>query len=298
MKLSIAIITMNRQDQIKEAIESCFRCDLPEETEFVVVDNASSDNTEEVVKLLFKGGKYSLIYKKNSENIGAGGGRNLAHTLCSGQYIYAMDDDAYISDTNNDFFMRAIDMLDRYHDIAALATQIYDNAWKANRQQISGKEIYPGIYKTKMFCGASHFLRMDFYKEPQYLPNKYGYEELPPSLLAYDAGYITAFCPELVVIHNPKINKWDRSNRDNNEFLFRDCAIPYSIRKMMYPVLFHPICYFAYIRRIKKHLSYVENAKKECDKLVEENCRVYPIKKKIKFSTVIKLYKNFGVAIF
>ncbi len=298
MKLSIAIITMNRQDQIKEAIESCFRCSLPAETEFVVVDNASSDNTQEVIGSLFKESKYRLVYKKNSENIGAGGGRNLAHALCSGQYIYAMDDDAYISDKSNDFFMRAICMLDRYHDIAALATQIYDNAWKANRQQISGKEVYPGIYKTKMFCGASHFLRTDFYKEPPYLPNKYGYEELPPSLLAYDAGYITAFCPELVVIHNPKVNKWDKSNSDNNEFLFRECAIQYSVHKMMYPTAFHPICYLAYLSRIKKHLASVRNAKKECDKLAEENFKMYNIKKKIKFSTVIKLYKDFGFAIF
>lgn len=298
MKLSIAIITMNRQEQIKEAIESCFQCSLPAETEFVIVDNASSDNTEVVVRTLFDGCRYSLVYKKNSENIGAGGGRNLAYTLCSGQYIYAMDDDAYIPGTNNDFFIRAIEFLDLYHDIAALATQIYDNAWKDNRQQISGKEVYHGVYKTKMFCGASHFLRTDFYKEPPYLSNKYGYEELPPSLLAYDAGYITAFCPELVVIHNPKINKWDKSNSNNNEILFRECAIPYSIHKMMYPAVFHPICYFAYLSRIKKHLASVKSAKNECDKLVEENCEMYSIKKKIRFSTVIRLYKDFGLSIF
>lgn len=298
MKLSIAIVTMNRQAQIKEAIESCFQCQLPEETEFVVVDNASEDNTEVVVRALFEDGKYSLIYKKNSENIGAGGGRNLAHTLCSGQYIYALDDDAYISKANRDFFIHAITLLDRYPDIAALATQIYDNAWKANRQRISGNEVYPGIYKTKMFCGASHFLRTDFYKEPPYLPNKYGYEELPPSLLAYDAGYITAFCPQLIVIHNPKMDKWNKSNSDNNEFLFRECAIQYSVHKMMYPAVFYPICYFAYLSRIKKHLASIKNAKKECDKLAEENSKMYSIQKKIKVSTVIKLYKDFGLTIF
>ena len=298
MKLSIAIVTMNRHEQIKEAIESCLRCELPKETEFVIVDNASTDNTEAVVKSLFEGSEYSLIYKKCSENLGAGGGRKLAYTLSSGQYVYAMDDDAYISAVNSDFFTRAIDVLDRYLNIAALATQIYDNAWKANRQQASGKEIYPRIYKTKMFCGGSHFLRTDFYGESPYLPNKYGYEELPPSLLAYDAGCIIAFCPDLLVIHNPKIDKWDASNSKNNAILFRECAIQYSIRKMMYPTAFHPICYFAYTRRIRKHLSSVKGAKIECDKLVEENCRMYPIKKRIRFSTVIRLYKDFGVAVF
>lgn len=297
-KLSICLVTMNRSKQLREALESCLSCMMPVETEFVIVDNASTDDTESVVKSIFEGSKYPLIYKKNSENIGVGGGRNLANTLCSGQYIYAMDDDAYISDTNNDFFICAIELLDRYPDIVVLSTQIYDNAWKANRQQISGKEIHPGIYKTKMFCGGSHFLRTSFYKGPPYLPNKYGYEELPPSLLAYDAGYVTAFCPKLLVIHNPKVNKWDKSNNENNEFLFIEVALKYSIHKMMYPTIFRPICYMAYIQRIKKHLSSVENAKKECDKLVEENCRMYPLNKKIKVSTVMGLYKDFGIAIF
>lgn len=298
MKLSIAIITMNRQEQIKEAIESCFRCNLPAETEFVVVDNDSTDNTEETVKSLFANGKYVLIYQKNSQNLGAGGGRNVANSLCSGQYIYALDDDAYIPETNLNFFVRAIELLDRYNDVAALATQIYDNAWQSNRQEVCGKEIYPGVYKTKAFCGGSHFLRTAFYKKPPYLPNKYGYEELPPSLIAYDAGYITALCPELIVIHNPKVNKWDKNNEDNNVFIFKDCAIPYSIHKMMYPAVFRPICYLAYIKRIKKHLSSVANAKEECDKLVEENCRLYPVDRKIRFSTVMELFKDFGVSIF
>ena len=298
MKLSIAIVTMNRQEQIKEAIESCFHCSLPEETEFVIVDNASTDHTEFIVKSLFQGRKYSLTYKKNEKNVGVGGGRNVAHALCSGQYIYAMDDDAYISDTNPDFFTRAIELLDLHSDIAALATQIYDNAWQANRQQIIGKELYPGIYKTKMFCGGSHFLRTSFYKEPPYLPNIYGYEELPPSLLAYDAGYVTALCPALLAIHNPKVDKWKKHNSNNNEFLFRECAVQYAIRKMMYPTIFHPICYFAYISRIKKHLSSIKDAKRTCDELVKRNCKMYPLKKRIRSITVIRLYKDFGIAIF
>ena len=298
MKLSIAIVTMNRQDQVGQAIESCFRCDLPFETEFVVVDNASTDNTEETVKSLFENAEYNLIYKKVEENQGVGGGRNLANSLCTGQYIYAMDDDAYISETNLDFFVRAIKLLDSHNDIVALTTMIYDTAWQCNRQEARGKEFYPGVYKTAMFCGGSHFLRTSFYKESPYLPNKYGYEELPPSLLAYDAGYVTALCTELLVIHNPKVNKWDKSISSNTVLICRDCAIPYSIRRMMYPKVFTPILYLAYVTRIRKHLAFVDNAKDVCDKLVEENCRLYPINSKIKFSTVIGLLKNFGISIF
>ena len=48
MKLTIAIITMNRAQQLKEAIESCFQSQLPQETEFVIIDNASTDDTQTV----------------------------------------------------------------------------------------------------------------------------------------------------------------------------------------------------------------------------------------------------------
>ena len=45
-ELSVCVITMNRAEQLKEALESCVACKLPEKTEFVVLDNASTDDTE------------------------------------------------------------------------------------------------------------------------------------------------------------------------------------------------------------------------------------------------------------
>lgn len=49
--------------------------------------------------------------------------------------------------------------------IAALATQIYDEAWKANRLEINGKKLSDDIYLCKMFCEGSHFLRRNFLKK-------------------------------------------------------------------------------------------------------------------------------------
>lgn len=48
--LSITFVTMNRSKQLENAINSCLMCNLPSETEFVIVDNASTDNTEEIIK--------------------------------------------------------------------------------------------------------------------------------------------------------------------------------------------------------------------------------------------------------
>ena len=50
MKLSIAVVTMNRSIQLIEALDSCLTCNLPNDTEFVIIDNASTDDTEQKVK--------------------------------------------------------------------------------------------------------------------------------------------------------------------------------------------------------------------------------------------------------
>ena len=45
-KLTIAVLTMNRAEQMRHAIESCLNCVLPSRTQFVIVDNASTDHTQ------------------------------------------------------------------------------------------------------------------------------------------------------------------------------------------------------------------------------------------------------------
>ena len=165
--LSICVVTMNRASQLNEALESCLACELPKETEFIIVDNASTDQTEQVVTELFQAHQYSYIYEKLDKNLGCGGGRNYAFTQAKGKYIYALDDDAIIDTKKNRlFFEEAIAILNKYHDIVSLTTQIYDTAWKANR--LSGNKIKyaENLYKLKMFCGGSHFLRKDFFLFP------------------------------------------------------------------------------------------------------------------------------------
>ena len=95
---------MNRAMQLKEALESCLFCNLPAETEFVIVDNASSDNTEQLVKATLGNSNFKYYYDKLSENLGVGGGRNYAFDKARGKYVYMLDDDAVIDNANPDFY--------------------------------------------------------------------------------------------------------------------------------------------------------------------------------------------------
>lgn len=299
MKLSICVITMNRAAQLKEALNSCLACTLPKETEFVIIDNASTDNTETVVHETLKASGYNYYYEHLSENLGVGGGRNFAYSKANGEYAYMLDDDAVIDREHNpDFFVRAVEILDKNSKIVTLTTQIYDTAWKEDRVEIGGKIIEQGLYKCQMFCGGSHFLRKAFYVDLPYLPNKYGYEEIPPSLRAIDSGKINAFCSELLIIHKPATNKWNYDDEKNHALLVKGIALPYAIKKMMYPIIFRPILSLAHIRRISSYMAHVPNAKSRVNEAVKNFSKEYPIKEKIKISTVLRMVKDFKLSAF
>ena len=61
MLLSVAFITHNRKDELLRALNSCISC-MPSNTEFIIVDNASDDGTEEYIKNEV-GEKIDLVYE-------------------------------------------------------------------------------------------------------------------------------------------------------------------------------------------------------------------------------------------
>ena len=291
---------MNRAEQLREAIESCFACELPENTEFVIIDNASTDHTQTVVNELFASQPYSYYYEKMVENLGVGGGRNYAFSKSSGEYVYVLDDDAVIDyETQPYFFKNAIQILDDDSSIITLTTQIYDTAWGSDRLTIDQLPKYKdSYYLTKMFCGGSHYLRKSFFDTSPYLPNKYGYEEIPPSLYVIDANKHNLFVPDLRVIHKPLVDKWDRTKKANDEILIKSVVLPYSIKKMMYPSIFIPVLWFAHKMRCCRHFSTDKDVRKRAKQVTQEFLKQYSIDKKIKTKTVFYLVKNFGLSAF
>ena len=299
MKLSICVITMNRARQLQEALLSCLACELPQETEFVVIDNASTDNTEQVVKEALTACGYSYYYEKLPNNLGVGGGRNYAYEKACGEFAYMLDDDAVIDvEKNADFFVRAISYMDNNPRIATLTSQIYDTAWKRDRVESGGPVFTKGLYKCLVFCGGSHFLRKAFYTEAPYLSNKYGFEEIPPSLRAMNAGMVNVFCPDLFIIHKPAVNKWNYDDEKNHALLIAGVALPYAIKKMMYPVAAEPFLKLAKMQRIKKYMIGVPNAPRKVNDVAKRMCAEYPIKEKIKLGTFLRMYRDFKLSIF
>lgn len=94
IKLSIAIPTYNGSSYIREALDSIIGqlYDIDEEIEIVISDNASTDETPEIVREYQS--KYSFIrYFRNEENLGADRNFDLAVRRSTGEYVWLFSDD-------------------------------------------------------------------------------------------------------------------------------------------------------------------------------------------------------------
>lgn len=92
-KISIVIPTLNRKDAVIENIKSIKKSYCPnfEILEIILVDNASSDGTDKIVKKIFPDVKVI----RNEKNLGGTGGRNVGMRQIgkSSDYLLFLDDD-------------------------------------------------------------------------------------------------------------------------------------------------------------------------------------------------------------
>ena len=117
--ISVVITSYNRATFIAEAIDSALRQDYPN-FEVVISDNASSDNTDEVVAAYR--GDQRVQYFKNESNIGMlGNFKKATDVLARGKYISYISSDDYL--INNSFLTEAYDIVKKHENVVAVFGQ-------------------------------------------------------------------------------------------------------------------------------------------------------------------------------
>ncbi len=295
-KLSIAVITMNRSEQLIEALESCLSSKLPDECEFVVLDNASTDDTAEKIKHFSQSHPEADInYHYSSANLGVGGGRSKAFELAQGEYVYFLDDDAVISDESKEsFFIKSIDTFEQHPEIASITTNIYDELWKCDRDVRKTKNTIAGLQPIYYYLGGSHFLRKAYFDIPLYFDIKYGSEEYAPSIYVQNKGYFNVFDKELCIIHKPKVNKWVQGSESMKKVHIFEIANVYATKRIVYPAIFALVLWAGFTARCSMHLKNYSGAAKEAKTTAKALIKSNKGAKRVKISTVLKLIKNFG----
>jgi len=92
MKISVIILTFDSEQNIERCISSIVNSKTMNEYEIIVIDNASNDNTINLIKKAFP--QVHLI--QNTSNKGVAPARNQGLDNSTGDYILFLDDDAYL----------------------------------------------------------------------------------------------------------------------------------------------------------------------------------------------------------
>lgn len=299
MKLSIVVITMNRSEQLQSALQSCINSRLPEGTEFVIVDNASTDNTDTIVNAFFSNNSYPFVYEKEKENLGVGGGRNRGFELAMGEYVYFLDDDAVIAPESYDnFFSTPIELFEKDATIASITTRIYDEMWCCDRAvRCSKKSTNESIPEIFMYLGGSHFLRRKYYSQPLYLDFKYGMEELVPSIIAIDKGFKNCYVHQIKILHQPRKNKWKSDAIEKKGLDMGYNINSYLSKRLVYPSVFLPVLFISYLCRTMRYFGLDFNMWRESfEKLGLQKKHLLQETKKVKIKTVFSIVRNYSLA--
>lgn len=144
MKLSVLIPVYNMENLILRAIKS-----IPplKDIEIIVIDDCSTDDTLEIVRLYQQYSPQNIVVLHNAENRGVGYSVNKGLDFARGEYVVLLGSDDYFIDL---FVLDELDGTDLiYFDL-----------------QINDGTIFHLSDETKFnYCGSTKFIRREFIGE-------------------------------------------------------------------------------------------------------------------------------------
>ncbi|MBK4734378.1 glycosyltransferase family 2 protein [Noviherbaspirillum pedocola] len=216
-RLTVIILTFNRAVELRRTLERMLA--LPERPALIVVDNASIDGTDAMVRDAFP--EVALI--RLAQNIGAAA-RNAGVRQARTPYIAFCDDDTWWSPGS---LPRAVALLEAHARIAVLSACILvgpeereDPACMVMARSPLPSDGLPGRALLGFMAGASVMRRAAFIDAGGYEPKFFiGCEEALLTLDLIAAGWCVVYAPQLRVHHHPSPVR-DRVKR--NHYLARN----------------------------------------------------------------------------
>lgn len=207
MSITAIIVTYNSANIISAALECLYR--HPRIAECIVVDNASNDDTRDIIRTQFPRAK--LI--ENAENKGFGNGCNHGLELVSTDYALLFNPDAAID-------AASIDRLEQsfadHPDAAIIAPMLEGNAHEPLTHPMrmpvichAKKQVAPRMHANahyvEFISGAVAMWRMEYMKKVGFFDPAFFlfYEDDDISLRVRRAGYDLVLLPGLNVQHAP-----------------------------------------------------------------------------------------------
>ncbi len=202
--LEPVLITYNRASQLHETLTAFSKAGLGS-MRLHVLDNASTDNTEAVVRELQQYWK-NLVYHKNKYNIGGNANILRAVELSQSHYHWVIGDDDkwYLSKNSLEELIKTL--LEKKCDVIRLGWLVseYSRSQIINAKMLFQKESL--LFPSLSMISATIFRRSLF---TQYLPSAYqgagdSYPQLVPFMLAMESQDFSVYTlSEDLMTHTP-----------------------------------------------------------------------------------------------
>lgn len=223
--VSVVILTWERKDDVMAAVQSVYD-QAYQNTEIIVVDNASTDGTVEALNTAFPAVKLIVL----DRNMGASAGRNPGIIAAKGEIIFLLDSDATLrQDTLSNIvhkFQNTPEASVLTCKILNAATQELDpNTWIFTEKDIADQDIeFPSFslcecgvaFRREVFDRAGLFWDLLFF----------GREGEELGLRVVDAGYQIFYYPRAVIYHRASPRKrvaggdWEYYNLRNSLYIY------------------------------------------------------------------------------
>ena len=155
------IVTYNRKILLEECINALLKS--KEKMDILIIDNASSDGTSEVIKNFLKS-NVNIFYKNTGKNLGGAGGFNYGIKEAfkmNYKYLWIMDDDTIVHEnTLTEFLNKASDINNDFSFLSSVVLWTNNKLCKMNVQKVSSKTIenYSIINKGLLMVESASFV--------------------------------------------------------------------------------------------------------------------------------------------
>lgn len=187
------IATRNRAGELHKTLECC-RNNAGIASEVLVVDDASTDGTAEMVLRDFP----EVNFVRREINRGSIAARNDILRRARGKYVIGLDDDSRFVDA--DACRRIVERMDREPDLGIISFQVIGPEFP-ERMNESGR--LRGEWHTSSFAACGVAIRREMLERVGLFPEYFfhAYEEPDLCLRAWDAGYRVLQWNDILVYH-------------------------------------------------------------------------------------------------
>jgi GT2 family glycosyltransferase len=220
MKISVIIATRNRLEDLRVTINGFLR-QTYQDKEIVVVDNASTDGTRELLIKEFPEIKYFWL----PDNIDIKG-FNLAFELSEGDIIWRCDSDSHPE--NEYAFENVIEIFEKFPYISMIATEDIEMGsggvvWDWYPLKIDKSKMPEDGFPANVFAGTGIVIRREVFEKIGGFW-EFGFEESDFAARAILAGFNIRYFPNIKTLHyaSPRdrlaVNRWIQISRQFMRF--------------------------------------------------------------------------------